>query len=353
MDSYKIIGVMSGTSMDGLDLAYCEFELVNDQWHYQIKAAETIAYNETWRLRLGELHKQPMFLLPKTDGYYGKYIGQCVRDFMKRHKLTVDFIASHGHTIFHHPQEGYTTQIGSGHAIYAETKIPVIYDFRSMDVALGGQGAPLVPIGDELLFAEYDACLNLGGFANISFKDKGKRVAFDICPCNILLNEVAKQAGLEYDENGAMAASGTINTDLLKTLNDLPFYRQQGAKSLGREWVESTIWPILKMHELTLEDLLATFTQHIVDQISNTIQHIHAQTILATGGGAFNQFLMEELTNATLPARINIPEPLLVNFKEAMVFAFLGLKKKLNQVNALKEVTGASNDSIGGVAIGF
>ncbi len=353
MNRHKVIGVMSGTSMDGLDLAYCEFELVNNQWQYEIKAAETIPYNETWQLRLSQLHKQPMFLLPKTDAYYGKYIGQCINDFVKRNTLNVDFIASHGHTIFHNPKEYYTTQIGSGHAIYAETGIPTIYDFRSMDVALGGQGAPLVPIGDELLFAGYDACLNLGGFANISFNQNEKRVAFDICPCNILLNEVAKQAGLEFDENGAMAAGGTVDGSLLEALNNLPFYQQQGAKSLGREWVETTIWPIVKTYELTIDDLLATFTQHITIQIGNTIRQVDAQTILTTGGGAFNRFLVKELMNHTQLSQIVIPEPLLINYKEAMVFAFLGLRRKLNQVNALKEVTGARQNSIGGVMVGF
>jgi anhydro-N-acetylmuramic acid kinase len=350
---HKVIGVMSGTSLDGLDLAYCEFECVNDKWQYVIKAAETVAYNETWHLRLSELHKQPMFLLPKTNAFYGKYIGQCINSFIERNQLQVELISSHGHTIFHNPQEGYTTQIGSGHAIYAETGIRTIYDFRSLDVALGGQGAPLVPIGDELLFAEYDACLNLGGFANISFNRNGKRVAFDICPCNILLNEVAKQAGFPYDENGAIAATGTVNEGLLAELNNLPFYKQQGAKSLGREWVETEVWPIVKMHEVTLEDLLTTFTHHIAFQITEVIGQINAQTVLATGGGVFNGFLLEQLQHTASSSYIKIPDADLVNYKESMIFAFLGVKRKLNEVNALNEVTGASKSSICGALIGF
>jgi anhydro-N-acetylmuramic acid kinase len=352
MQTYKIIGVMSGTSMDGLDIAYCEFESGNAGWKYTIGAAETIKYNPTWITRLTELHKQPAFVLPKTDAYYGKYIGQSINTFIVKHGLAVDFIASHGHTIFHNPSEGYTTQIGSGNAIYAETGIPVIFDFRSLDVMLGGQGAPLVPMGDELLFSEYDACLNLGGFANISFKQGGKRKAFDICPCNILLNQVAQQAGMEFDDGGKMAASGTINLRLLKELNALTFYRLAGAKSLGREWVEKEIWPLVQAHEIALEDLLSTFTHHISEQITATFQAIQAKKILVTGGGAYNTFLIS-LLNQTTNTAVYIPDTLLVNYKEAMIFAFLGVLRKLGLTNTLKEVTGSEQDSSGGVMIGF
>lgn len=352
MSVYKVIGVMSGTSMDGLDIAYCEFERVEDKWKYTIGPAETIKYNETWITRLTELHKQPMFVLPKTDMYYGKYIGQCIRSFITKHQLIVDFIASHGHTVFHNPAEGYTTQIGNGNAIYAETNIPTIFDFRSLDVMLGGQGAPLVPIGDELLFSEYDACLNLGGFANISFKQDGKRKAFDIGPCNILLNNVAQQADLEFDDKGAMAASGKVNTSLLEVLNALPFYQQFGAKSLGREWVEREIWPLVQPFEITLEDLLATFTKHIAEQICKVLDQIDAKKVLVTGGGAFNDHLISLIVKNETRI-VHIPNDNLVNYKEAMVFAFLGLLRKINQTNTLKEVTGSKQDSSGGVMVGF
>lgn len=350
---FKVIGVMSGTSLDGLDLAYCEFELLNDKWQYTLGAAETISYSKTWHTRLSELHKQPMFLLPKTDAFYGKYIGQCINDFIKRNKLTVDFISSHGHTIFHNPAEGYTTQIGSGPAIFAETNIPVIYDFRSLDVALGGQGAPLVPIGDELLFGEYEACLNLGGFANISFAKEHQRVAFDICPCNIVLNQVAGFAGKAFDENGTMAASGTVNTELLNELNALSFYKSTGAKSLGREWVEKTYWPIVAAHETEVSDLLATFTLHITQQINIVLSTAKIKSVLVTGGGAFNANLMKQLKRDALFVGYEIPDSRVINFKESLIFAFLGVLNQANKINTLKSVTGASVNSIGGVCIGF
>ena len=348
---YKIIGVMSGTSLDGLDLAYCEFELKNDKWHYAIGATQTIAYDQTWHTRLAELHKQPMFLLPKTDAYFGKYIGQSIRAFIKENNIAVDFIASHGHTIFHNPAEGYTTQIGSGAAIYAETGIPTICDFRSVDVALGGQGAPLVPIGDALLFSEYDACLNLGGFANISFTTNEERLAFDICPCNVLLNDVAKQEGFAFDKDGKIAASGKVNQLLLDELNQLSFYSKQGAKSLGREWVEQAIWPIVKKHQITLEDLMATFVEHIVVQIAAVLAKSNSFTLLTTGGGALNTFLMQRL-EAHFGQKISSGSPQLIQYKEALVFAFLGVLRFIGKVNSLCLVTDATHDNIGGAIYG-
>ncbi len=343
---------MSGTSLDGMDIAYCRFSGESNSWTCQIEVAETIPYNETWLTRLRELHKQPMFVLPKTDAYYGKYIGQCVNDFIKRHNLTVDFIASHGHTIFHDPAGGYTTQIGSGAAVYAETGIPTVCDFRSVDVALGGQGAPLVPVGDELLFAEYDACLNLGGFANISYKESGKRVAFDIAPCNLVLNTVARQLDIPYDDGGLLAASGTVNAGLLEKLNTLPYYQLTGARSLGREWLEQQFWPVVSAFSLTINDLLATLAAHIAQQISKVINKHQLKTILITGGGAYNTHLIqsvEKIISQPLP----IPDAKLIEFKEALLFAFLGVLRVTGQFNALQSVTGARNSSIGGAVYGI
>jgi anhydro-N-acetylmuramic acid kinase len=352
MEKYRIIGVMSGTSLDGLDLAYCEFEKIDDKWHYLIGAAETIHYNQTWLTRLTELPKQPMFLLAKTDAFYGKYIGQQINAFVTKNQLSVDFIASHGHTLFHNPAEGYTTQIGNGNAIYAETGIPTIFDFRSLDVALGGQGAPLVPIGDELLFGDFDACLNLGGFANISFRKQTKRVAFDICPCNMLLNKVAQQANLLFDDEGKMAASGRVDERLLQQLNMLPFYTQTGAKSLGREWVEQFIWPMTQEIHISIEDLLATFTQHIALQISKILNQMQVQNVLVTGGGALNTYLLDLLKQQG-KYEVVVPNNQLVNFKEALIFAFLGVLRKRNENNTLMEVTGAKRNSCAGLMIGF
>ncbi|MFA6261662.1 MAG: anhydro-N-acetylmuramic acid kinase [Bacteroidia bacterium] len=348
----RVIGVMSGTSLDGLDLAYCEFQFVRDAWEFKLGPAETIAYNDTWKVRLSHLHEQPIHLYPKTDLFYGRFIGQEVKQFIDRHALQVDLIASHGHTIFHQPAEGFTAQIGNGAAIHVETGLPVIADFRTVDVMLGGQGAPLVPIGDALLFNKYDACLNLGGFANISYSSGNKRKAFDIVPCNIILNALANQAGMEYDAGGAIAGTGKINTTLLNQLNQLPFYRQHGARSLGREWVEEAFWPLIKAATLNNEDALATLTEHIILQIAACIQISGAKSVLITGGGVYNQFLLEHL-KANTTALCVVPDTSIIDFKEALIFAFLGVLKIQHQPNVWCEYTGASRNSIGGALFGF
>lgn len=353
MKTYKVIGVMSGTSLDGLDLAYCNFKLVNGKWSYTIECGATIPYDYKWLVRLTELPKQPIHLYAKTDAFYGKYIGLQVQTFMAQNGLEkVDLIASHGHTIFHQPDAGFTAQIGSGAAIYAETGIPTVCDLRSVDVALGGQGAPLVPVGDELLFSEYDACLNLGGFANISYRKHDKRIAFDICACNMLLNRVAQQAGKQYDENGDMARDGIVHNELLKELNSLPFFTQHGAKSLGREWVENDIWPIVGKYDIVLEDLLATFVEHIAIQVSTVIENANALQVLVTGGGAFNGFLLERM-ESYLQQPLTVGNEQLVQYKEALIFAFLGVLRMENTPNSRASVTGAKIDSIGGALFGY
>lgn len=352
MKTVKVIGIMSGTSMDGLDLAYCELSRQEGKWDYTIHCAETIPYDDKWSVRLTELPKQPIHLYAKTDAFYGKYIGMQVRQFMSRNAISdVDLIASHGHTIFHRPDEGYTAQIGNGAAIYAETGITTVCDFRSVDVALGGQGAPLVPIGDELLFGDYDACLNLGGFANVSYKKEGERLAFDICACNIVLNAVAKQGGMNFDENGTMAREGVVVTELLDALNGLSFFTRQGAKSIGREWVEAEIWPLVGNYEIVLEDLMATFVEHTAIQIGKVAKEGNLQTILVTGGGTYNSFLMERIAAHT-PGRLIPASTQLIEFKEALIFGLLGVLRLHNQFNSLKSVTGASRQSMGGCVYG-
>lgn len=352
MKKFRTIGVMSGTSLDGLDIAYAEFQWENHSWEFHLGPAETIAYNDTWKVRLSRLHEQPIHLYPKTDLFYGRFIGQEVKRFVAKHALTVDFIASHGHTIFHQPQAGFTAQIGHGAAIHAESGLQVISDFRTVDVMLGGQGAPLVPIGDALLFGKYDACLNLGGFANISFASGNQRKAFDLVPCNIVLNALANQAGLEYDAGGALAASGKIHAALLEQLNQLPFYKQQGVRSLGREWVESTFWPLIKALPLKHEDALATVTEHIVMQVAASIRSSAAQQVLITGGGAHNTFMLERL-KTQISAECIVPDKVIIDYKEALIFAFLGVLKMQHSPNVWCAYTGASRDSIGGALFGF
>jgi len=349
--SYKVIGIMSGTSLDGVDIAFCKFNYTDEKWQYKILYAETIAYNSTWLTRLKELHKQPAFVFPKTDAFYGKYLGQLANDFIKKHQLEVDFIASHGHTIFHQPENGFTAQIGNGAYIYAETGITTINDFRVVDVALGGQGAPLVPIGDELLFNRYDACLNLGGFSNISFKKDEQRIAFDISPCNIVMNPIANLLGVNFDDEGKFASEGTINEQLLIQLNNLSYYIKQAPKSLGAEWVTENFWPLVKQFQISPNDLLATLNKHIAFQIIKVIKANNLKSILTTGGGTFNKFMIDEINKQTNNS-LHLPDRNLINYKEALIFAFLGVLRMCNSENSLKSITGASKNSIGGAIWG-
>ncbi len=340
------IGVMSGTSLDGLDLAYVKFN-VADGYKFEILEAETIKYSESWKKTLQEAFKEKSENLKGLSAKYGDYLGQCLNTFIVKNSIeNLDFIASHGHTIFHKPAQAYTLQIGDGKRIAKLTGKTVICDFRTQDVLLGGQGAPLVPIGDALLFGNYDYCLNLGGFSNISFDDNGHRKAYDVCPVNIVLNKYAQQLGFDYDDKGALAATGIIDKILLKELNELPFYTSDFPKSLAYEFVVETIQPILDRYTQNPKDILHTFTEHIAQQIAlNLKPH---KKILITGGGTYNQFLIKRLSELSHCDLIT-PTKDLIDFKEALVFAFLGLRRLNNQVNCLQSVTGAGKDHSSGV----
>jgi len=344
MEIYKTIGVMSGTSLDGLDIAYCIFIFDDGKWTFQISKATTISYDNELKKSLVDLPKSTSIDLAKTNVDFGYYIGAQINKFIQENKFQPDFIASHGHTVFHQPNEKYTLQIGDGNAIAATTGLPVIYDFRSLDMALGGQGAPLVPIGDRLLFDQYDFCLNLGGFANISLEKENRRIAFDICPVNIVLNELAKAENELFDNGGKLAESGNVNLELLNELNKLDFYKKNAPKSLGREWVEKNIYPLLKSYNISNIDLLSTYTEHAAIQLANVLNGNHGSSVLITGGGAFNSYLMNRL-QSLVSTKIHIPEHSIVEYKEALVFAFLGLLRMRNEINCLSSVTGASRDS--------
>ncbi len=298
-DTYRVTGLMSGTSLDGVDIAFCTFNLMKGKWNYNLEKAETIVYSNEWKARLSSLENEPAFEFVKTDAEYGHFLGKITKEFLVKYNLKPDFIASHGHTIFHQPEKNFTSQIGNGSAIAAETGFPVVCDFRSVDVALGGQGAPLVPIGDQLLFGNYDYCLNLGGFANISFKQSGNRTAFDICPVNIVLNHLASFLHKEYDENGMLARNGSFCKPLLEELNNLKFYRKPPPKSLAKEWVLLEVNPLMDRFEIPIEDKLRTFTEHIAGQIANVVNATNQSAILITGGGAFNSFLIERIREGT------------------------------------------------------
>jgi len=343
---------MSGTSLDGLDIAFCRFTVDKNEWSYEIIKAETKPYSESWKKAFLSLETADALTFQQTHSQYGHYLGRVVSDFIVKNGIKVDFVSSHGHTIFHQPEAGFTAQIGDGASIYAETNIPVVCDFRTTDIALGGQGAPLVPIGDKLLFSNYDACLNLGGIANISFTKNNEINAFDISPCNLVFNRIARLHNIEYDENGNMAASGNVNDDLLNALNDLDYYHLQTAKSLGKEWIDEVFFSVVKNHaHINDVDLMATFSAHFAQQIAETINRSNAANILLTGGGAFNTHLINNIKKLT-KAEIKIPDAQTINFKEAIVFALLGALRVNNFNNALKSVTGASRDNIGGALYG-
>ena len=338
---------MSGTSLDGLDIAFCEFSRDDNLWMHKIQCAETIPYPVEWKKSLSNLENGSALDFVTTDVEYGHYLGRLARDFIAKNNLFPDFIASHGHTIFHQPDRRITSQIGRGSAIAAETGLPVVCDFRSVDVALGGQGAPLVPVGDTLLFNEFDFCLNIGGFANISFQTADTRIAYDVCPANIVMNQLALQAGFEYDPCGMLAASGTVNLQLLQTLNALPYYSLDFPKSLGKEWAVQNIFPLLKTSSQSVNDLLATFCEHIAMQVAAAGGANKDRKLLITGGGAFNDCLIRRIRHHAAP-EIMIPDKLTVNFKEALIFAFLGVLRWRNEINCLKSVTGAVKDSSAG-----
>lgn len=346
---------MSGTSMDGLDLAFCHlWEKENGGWDYQIVEAETIPYEEKWRLRLSKLRTQSSLIFHKTDRYYGEYIGQQINAFIQRNNIQdAELISSHGHTIFHQPEENITVQIGNGNAISAITGLPVVCDFRAMDVVLGGEGAPLAGLGDAMLFAEYDLCLNIGGFANISGELKGKRIAYDVCPANIVLNRIAREFGQDYDRDGEIASRGKIDYELLETLNNIPYYSWQYPKSLGREWINDSFWFYVKENPSGREDKMKTLVDHIACQISASIEELSEGKdpalvrVLATGGGALNKVLVDHLQSHS-EATIVVPEEKLVAYKEALIFALFGVLRIQNKVNVWASATGADRDSVSG-----
>jgi anhydro-N-acetylmuramic acid kinase len=345
-NKFKVIGAMSGTSCDGLDLAACEFLEENNKWKFKVVAAETIEYTQDW---LKKLQNTPFLSgekIMELHAEYGNFTGLQINALIKKTGFLPDLISSHGHTIFHQPEKHFTFQLGNGAQIAATTNITTVSDFRTGDVALGGQGAPLVPIGDRILFSEYDYCLNLGGFANISFEEENKRIAFDICPVNFILNFLAKKQGFPFDKNGELGRCGTISHELLAKLNNIEYYKTTAPKSLGREWVETAFSPVMNSVNISDKDLFSTVYEHIATQISKSITK--PGKVLITGGGAFNTFLIELISEKT-PVELVIPANEIVNFKEALIFAFLGILKIKGQINCLSSVTGASRDSSSGI----
>lgn len=348
-EQYTVIGVMSGTSLDGVDLALIHFEIKNQQWTYQIAECETISYNENWISQLKEAVDFSNEALQKLNHEYTLLLGSIIRDFISKYDIKhLDAVCSHGHTILHQPQEGLTLQIGNLPEIATLCNQTVVCDFRVQDVALGGQGAPLVPIGDRTLFSNFDYCLNLGGFSNISFEENNERLAFDISPVNTVLNYYAKQLGFDYDDQGKLSREGNLNPDLLQELNDLDFYHKKYPKSLGFEFVKEIILPITKKYPIPAKDQLNTFSEHIAMQIALSLPAKEG-TLLITGGGAYNTFLIERIQFYLKKIKIVIPENKTIEFKEALIFALLGVLRLRNEINVLASVTGAAKNHSSGV----
>lgn len=354
----NIIGLMSGTSLDGLDMCYTRFWLERSgkpkgEWKYEIIRAEDESYPDELKRKLATAQSMNAEEYALLHSDYGIYLGQRVRAFIERTGARPHYIASHGSTVFHQPAIRFTAQIGSGAGIAAESGVDCICDFRTTDVALHGQGAPLVPIGDRHLFYEYDYCLNLGGFSNISSeaveerngKSVAIRVAYDISPVNYVLNHYTRSIGKDYDRDGLMARNGKICRELLERLNSLDFYKMKGPKSLGREWVESQVLPLIDSYAISMEDKLSTFCEHVAMQIA---RHIKGGKVLLTGGGALNLYLVERMQANAPQCKYVVPDRQTVNFKEALIFAFLGALYVADMPNCMSSVTGAAYNCIGG-----
>jgi anhydro-N-acetylmuramic acid kinase len=349
---YRVIGIMSGSSLDGLDIAFVELTAQGGKWSVEIKEAACYPYSEAWRSSLLNATSLPAkeYLLLHTA--YGHYLGQQVNTFIQDKKLQyqVALIASHGHTTFHLPAQKTTAQLGDGAAIAAVTGLPVVTDLRALDVALGGQGAPIVPLGEKLLLPTYDYFLNIGGIANVSITTD-THVAYDVCPANKVLNMLANDAGKEYDKDGELAAAGAANMPLLNTLNNLDYYHQPYPKSLANDFGMGIVYPLIKEAQLSIPDALRTFTEHIAYQVFRSLQNTPlGGKLLVTGGGAFNLSLVNSIKTQlhTVGTEVIVPDTLLVNYKEAMIMALLGVLRWREENTTLQTVTGAIRNSVGG-----
>jgi len=341
-DSLNIVGVMSGTSMDGLDLVLCSFSKSETGIDFEILAKQEIEFTKDLLQGLRQCRSMSALELAFLDIDMGEFIGQNVREFVKDIDVQVDYVASHGHTVFHEPSKGLTKQIGSGAEIAIHSGVKSIVDFRTNDVALGGQGAPLVPVGDWSLFNTYDACLNLGGIANISLKEE--QVAFDISPCNLILNHVVADFNVSFDEDGLIGRKGNLHQELFNSLNDLDYYRKEAPKSLGAEFLDEELVPMLDKFAISSEDKLNTLYHHIAFQIS---KYLKTSNVLITGGGSHNSYLLE-LFESYSGHKFSAASSEIIDYKEAVIFAYLGYLRVNDCINVESKVTGSKKSNIGG-----
>jgi len=346
-NKYNVVGVMSGTSLDGIDLCWVHFSK-QMSWSFKILAAETVKYSEFTKVTLKSAISLNPTDLERLNQNYTNRLGRHISNFISKYDIKyLDAVCSHGHTVFHQPEKGVTLQIGNLPELAQYIRQTVVCDFRTQDVALGGQGAPLVPIGDAMLFSDYDFCLNLGGFANISLQFNNQPIAFDICPTNIVLNKYAEKLGFSYDEDGKQAQSGTLQNSLLEALNAIDYYKQNPPKSLGLEWVNNQIFPVVDNCNLDPQDVLRTIVEHSAIQIAKVIQNYKLNFGLFSGGGVHNSFLLQRIVSHS-GCKIDTIDNTIINFKEALIFGFLGVLKLRGEANCLRSVTGAAQDHCSG-----
>lgn len=349
---------MSGSSLDGVDLAYCEFSVQAGQYTFELLQSENIPFTEQWTRRLANLPTQSGLIFFKTNVYFGHYLGDMVNAFIKKYGLNPDFIASHGHTIFHEPAQQITAQIGDGGAIAAKTGHTVICDFRTLDIAIGGQGTPIAPAADRFLFGDFDFYLNIGGIANVTCNADGRYVAFDIGPANQVFNALANTIDLPYDKDGELARGGVVNEEILMYLAEFDYFEADYPKSLGNPWIRQHILPIYMGVDVPLADKLRTAVEHLAFQTAFSVEQIlftedidkERYTLLATGGGVLNRFLMEEIQKklALLNIKVVIPSKEIIDYKEAILMGLMGVLRMEGQNNCFSSVTGADRDTIGG-----
>ena len=345
--------------MDGVDIAYCVFEENNGAFTYKIEVADCIPMPQKWKLRLQSLVLQNAVTYLKTDVFFGHFLGETARKFIEERALDgkIDFIASHGQTVFHQPENQMTSQIGDGASIAAETGLPVVCNFRTTDVALNGQGTPIAPIGDKLLYGGFKFCLNLGGISNLSLKlDDGRVLGWDVSGCNMVLNMLAAEMDLEVDKDGGIAREGNVHQELLNDLNTQWYYEKIYPKSLGGGWVTKVFMPMFRKYRISNEDKLATAVEHIAMQIgkdlntamtNENISKDGGHQMLVTGGGAFNKYLIERIIEHS-PVQLVVPDAATIKFKEAIIMGLMGVLRVRGEVNVLASSTGASMDSCGG-----
>jgi len=346
MNNFYVIGVMSGTSLDGVDIVYVKFTK-DETWSFEIISSKTYKYEKSVAELLIDLSKKSIELIKEIDIEYSYELAKIINQFISQFSIKkIDFISSHGHTAIHSPSNAITYQIGNLPILSKKINQDVICDFRVQDVELGGQGAPLVPVGEKYLFKEYDSFINLGGFANISKHAGDNLIAYDICPVNILLNYFSRKIGKEYDDKGLIASSGKFIFSLYQELSNLEYYKLDPPKSLGIEWINEKVIPIIiKYVDNPVEDILNTLSNHIANQISDNLYGV--KKVLVTGGGAYNDYLIEIIESKT-NCKIIIPPNDIIEFKEALIFAFLGVLRNQNINNCYSSVTGASKDHSSG-----